>query len=215
MHGTLHPGPVLLLANHVSWLDIVAIQSIHPVRFVSKANVRRWPLIGRLAKSAGTLFIERHRPRDALRVVHEISDALYGGGVVVVFQKGTTGAGATVLPFHSNLVQAAIEAGAPVQPVVLRYSDRRSCFSPAAAYLGSTSLAASLLRIAGAEQLIAHVTLLAPIETPLHDRRTLAATVRQRIQAALDETDPSIRSATFDAASGWNASAAGIVARTL
>ena len=75
--------------------------------------------------SGGTLFIERERKRDALRVVHQIAAALRAGDIVAVFPEGTTGDGRDVLPFHANLLQAAIATGAPVQPVVLRYRDAR------------------------------------------------------------------------------------------
>ena len=109
--GALQPAPVLLLANHVSWLDILAIDAWRPVRFVSKADVRKWPLLGFMVACGGTLFIERERKRDALRVVHQVADALRAGASVAVFPEGTTGAGPLLLPFHANLLQAAISTG--------------------------------------------------------------------------------------------------------
>ncbi len=114
-------GPMLLVANHISWLDILVLHAARHCRFVSKADVKRWPLIGALATGAGTLYIERESRRDAMRVVHHMAASLRSGDIVAVFPEGTTSDGMTLLPFHANLVQAAISAQAPVQPVALQF----------------------------------------------------------------------------------------------
>lgn len=187
--GTPHVGPVLLVANHISWLDILAINAVQPVRFVSKADVRHWPFLGYLVACGGTLFIERERKRDALRVVHQIAQALEAGETVAVFPEGTTSDGRGVLPFHANLLQAAIATETPVQPVVLRYSDVRSSFSDAGSYVGETSLVASLWSAATADGLCAHVDV-QPAEGTRHlDRRALAGKLREAIAARLAGTD--------------------------
>ena len=130
--GTPRPGATLIVANHISWLDIAAIHAAAPhARFVSKADVLSWPLLGWLIRNAGTLFIERERKRDAVRVVHAVAEALKAGDTVAVFPEGTTSSGAELLPFHANLLQAAVATATPVQPVVLRFSDPHGPFSPA------------------------------------------------------------------------------------
>jgi 1-acyl-sn-glycerol-3-phosphate acyltransferase len=184
--GTPHAAPALVVCNHVSWLDILAIDAVHPVRFVSKADVRRWPLVGWLVAQAGTLFIERERKRDALRVVHQVADALEQGQTVAVFPEGTTSAGDCLLPFHANLLQAAIATGTPVQPVALRFADAAADPSPAAAYVGDTSLLGSLWAIVTADRLQARVEWLAA-EAAVHaDRRALAGHLHERIAQALN-----------------------------
>jgi 1-acyl-sn-glycerol-3-phosphate acyltransferase len=188
-HGAVHPGPVLLVANHISWLDILAINAVHPVRFVSKADVRHWPLLGWLVACGGTLFIERERKRDALRVVHQVAQALAAGEIVAVFPEGTTSDGRGVLPFHANLLQAAITTAAPVQPLALRYSDAGSARSQAAAYIGDTSLAGSLWTTACAQGLTAHVRLDAAQGPHELDRRALAAQLRETITRHLVDPD--------------------------
>lgn len=184
-HGRVADGPLLLVGNHVSWLDILAINAVRPVRFVSKADVRAWPLLGWMVGCAGTLFIERERKRDALRVVHQIAAALQQRQIVAVFPEGTTGDGHALLPFHANLLQAAIATGAPVQPVALRYADRAAPVSAAAAYVGDMSLAQSIWRIVNADGLRVDVALLAPLPSAAAERRALAETLRARIAAAL------------------------------
>ena len=185
LSGTPRAG-VLMVANHVSWLDITALHAVAPhIRFVSKSAIAHWPLVGTLARVGGTLFIERERKRDALRVVHEVAAALRTGDTVGVFPEGTTGPGATLLPFHANLLQAAITTGTPVQPVVLRYSQPHQAFSEAAQYVGDTTLLGSALRVAGAVGLVVHVEFLDAEATADIDRRGLAARLRERISARL------------------------------
>ena len=177
--GTPRLGASLLLANHVSWLDIAALHAAVPhARFVSKADVLRWPLLGWLIRGAGTLFIERERKRDALRVVHAVAEALQAGQTVAVFPEGTTGEGAELLPFHANLLQAAIATASPIQPAVLRFADPAHRFSPAVAYVGDTTLLQSLWRVATARGLVVHVDLLPSLGSAHADRRLLAESLR-------------------------------------
>jgi 1-acyl-sn-glycerol-3-phosphate acyltransferase len=185
-HGLPRPGATLLVANHVSWLDIAAIHAAVPhARFVSKADVLAWPLLGWLIRNAGTLFIERERKRDALRVVHTMAEALQRGETVAIFPEGTTGAGPELLPFHANLLQAAVATGTPVQPAVLRFFDAEHRFSPAAEFLGETTLLQSVWRIASARGLGVRVELLPPIATEHADRRALAEHLRELIAQTL------------------------------
>jgi 1-acyl-sn-glycerol-3-phosphate acyltransferase len=187
LRGSLQSAPVLLVSNHVSWLDILAVDAVRPARFVSKADVRRWPLLGFMVACGGTLFIERERKRDALRVVHQVAAALRDGATVAVFPEGTTGAGPALLPFHANLLQAAISTGTPVQPVALRYADAGAAFSAAPLYLDDTTLLQSVWQVVCAEALVAHLTVLPAIDTTSIERRRLAQTVRDDIQQALDD----------------------------
>jgi 1-acyl-sn-glycerol-3-phosphate acyltransferase len=180
------PGATLIVANHVSWLDIAAIHAAVPqARFVSKADVLQWPLLGWLIRGAGTLFIERERKRDAVRVVHAMAEALKAGDCVAVFPEGTTGPGPEPLPFHANLLQAAIATGTPVQAVVLRFSDAHGRHSRAVEFLGGTTLLQSLWRVVTARGLTVHVHVLPPMGTENADRRALAEHLRQTILAHL------------------------------
>jgi 1-acyl-sn-glycerol-3-phosphate acyltransferase len=187
--GTPRPGATLVVANHVSWLDILAINAVQPVRFVSKDDVRRWPLLGWLVACGGTLFIERERKRDALRVVHQVAQALSAGDTVALFPEGTTSDGKGLLTFHANLLQAAIATGTPVQPVALRFSDAGHAVSPAAAYVGDTSLVRSLWWVTAAQGLRANLRWL-PAQGSRHlDRRALAQRLREHIAQALGEAE--------------------------
>jgi 1-acyl-sn-glycerol-3-phosphate acyltransferase len=185
--GTPRPGATLLISNHVSWLDIMAIHAVAPhARFVSKADVKDWPVIGALVSGAGTLYIERERKRDALRVVHQMAEALRAGETVAVFPEGTTSDGRSLLPFHANLLQAAIAVEAPVQPVLLRFADAQHAVSPAAEYVGDTTLLQSLWRIASARGLAVYVDFGLPEGTSHADRRALAEKLRADLLGRLD-----------------------------
>ena len=180
------PAGVLLVCNHVSWLDIACVHAALPqARFVSKADVRRWPLLVWMVAAAGTLFIERESKRDALRVVHHCAEALRRGDTVALFPEGTTGPGPELLPFHANLLQAAVSVDAPLQPLALRYHSAEERFAAAAQFVGDTTLVQSMWRIAAARGLQAELKLLPAIDTQAMERRALAALVRERIQAAL------------------------------
>jgi 1-acyl-sn-glycerol-3-phosphate acyltransferase len=184
--GAAHPGAVLMVSNHVSWLDIPALHASAPqARFVSKSNIAGWPLLGRLARAGGTLFIERERKRDALRVVHEVADALRQADAVAVFPEGTTGAGYGVLPFHANLLQAAIATATVVQPIAIRYSEPGHPVSVAAQYTGGTTLVESLMKVCRARGLVVDVRFLAAEPVGESDRRVLAEQLRERIAAEL------------------------------
>ncbi|HUR88142.1 MAG TPA: lysophospholipid acyltransferase family protein [Ramlibacter sp.] len=183
-------GPMLLVANHISWLDILVMHAARHCRFVSKAQVRHWPLIGTLATGGGTLYIERESRRDAMRVVHRMADALRDGDILAVFPEGTTTDGLTLLPFHANLVQAAISAGAPVQPVALSFLDqasRRTSF--AASYVGDETLVGSLWRTLSAPPVTAVVVFGEPQAAQGRDRRAWAADLREAV-ASLREMPP-------------------------
>jgi 1-acyl-sn-glycerol-3-phosphate acyltransferase len=177
-------GPLLLVANHISWLDIVVLHASCFCRFVSKSDVERWPLIGTLASGGETLYVERRSRRDALRVVRQMAEALLDGDVLAIFPEGTTGDGSSVLPFHANLLQAAISADAPVQPVALQFVEGGSEeLSRAVSYLGDESLVGSIWRTLCARQLHARVTFGTPQRADGRDRRAWAADLRDEINA--------------------------------
>ncbi|MEK8031908.1 lysophospholipid acyltransferase family protein [Ideonella sp. DXS29W] len=186
--GKPRPGAALVVANHISWLDIAVIHAACPhARFVSKADVLRWPLLGWLIRSVGTLFIERERKRDAVRVVHEVATALSRGETVAVFPEGTTGPGDAVLPFHANLLQAAIASEVPVQAVALRYHEPGLRFAVSAQYINEMTLVQSMWRVVCARGLAVRVRFLLSEGSTHADRRALAAHLRDEIQQALSD----------------------------
>ncbi len=179
-------GPVLVVSNHVSWLDILVINAARPCRFVSKADVKSWPLLGRLVEEAGTLFIEREKRRDAVRVVHHLAESLRAGDVLAVFPEGTTGDGRSVLPFHANLLQAALSAHAPVLPVALRYVHAKDGgLHDAPTYVGDTTLVASIWRTLCARDLVARLDFGLPQLAEGRDRRAWAEALREDIRQRL------------------------------
>jgi len=176
-------GPLLLVSNHISWLDILVMHAARHCRFVSKSDVKHWPLIGTLSTGGGTLYIEREKRRDAMRVVHHMAESLKAGDIVAVFPEGTTGDGETLLPFHGNLIQAAISANAPVQPVGLRFADRatgRNSEGPL--YLGDDSLLKSLWRTLAGRPFVAHVRFGTPQDGGGRDRRQWAHDLREAVE---------------------------------
>ncbi len=175
-------GPVLLVANHVSWLDILVIHASRHCRFVAKSEVRHWPLVGALATGGGTLYVERASRRDAMRVVHHMAESLQAGDIVAIFPEGTTSDGAGLLPFHANLIQAAISAPAPVQPVALRFAERGSGrLSRAAAFIGDDHLVGSVWAALSGEPILATVRYGTPQHAQGRDRRAWAADLQAEV----------------------------------
>jgi 1-acyl-sn-glycerol-3-phosphate acyltransferase len=168
------PRAGFLVANHVSWLDIFALNAVAPAAFVSKDDVRSWPLIGWLSIHNETLFLERGSRSAAMRAKQRIAAKLRQGACVAVFPEGTTTEGEQVLPFHSALFESAIEAGTAVCPVALAYSARDGSPSSAAAYAGDTTMWQSLRAVLAAGSLTVHVAFLPAVDAVGADRRMLA-----------------------------------------
>lgn len=175
-------GPALLVCNHISWLDIVVIHATRHCRFVSKSELREWPLIGTLATGAGTLYIERENRKDALRMVKEMAGALKDGDVLAVFPEGTTGDGFDMLPFHANLIQSAIDGDAPIQPLALQYLDARSGeISMAARFVGDDTLVGSIWSTLNSTGLKAIVNFGEIEVAASRDRRGWSQDLRQKV----------------------------------
>ncbi|MBL79045.1 MAG: 1-acyl-sn-glycerol-3-phosphate acyltransferase [Nitrosomonadaceae bacterium] len=172
--------PIMLVANHISWLDIYALMTICPSRFVAKAEIRNWPLLGWLSKNVGTLFIERTRNSDIVRINQDISHALTSGDLVAIFPEGTTSDGTTVKKFHASLLQSAVKTKASICPVAIRYHDTSGKISKAAAYVG-VSLLESLKTILKQPWIEVELIFSDPIKTNEHNRQELARTSQKVI----------------------------------
>lgn len=179
----------LIVTNHISWLDIFVLNSVVPMRFVAKSEVRRWPVIGWLCARAGTLFIARGKARDAARINRHMTELLQQGECLAVFPEGTTTDGSHVAHFHASLLQPAIAAGAPVHPVAIRYQDDLGWRSSAAAYYDDISFGTSMWRILRTPELHVRLIATAPMESADSERRTLARNAHRHIVTALDAAD--------------------------
>ncbi|HJV88132.1 MAG TPA: lysophospholipid acyltransferase family protein [Noviherbaspirillum sp.] len=188
----------LIVANHISWLDIFVINAFHPCRFVAKSDIRDWPLIGWLCEQVGTIFIARGKLREVRRIYQGLVTSLHAGEHVAFFPEGTTAPQGTLLPFHANLFEAAIEAKVPVQPYALRYLGKDGQFHPAADFVGEMTFMQSMLTVLKAGGMTVQLSLLPTIDTGMHShRRELADAARRAIALALgpdekvvDQIDP-------------------------
>ncbi|MFD5752939.1 lysophospholipid acyltransferase family protein [Streptomyces sp. NPDC127033] len=173
---------VLVVANHISWLDIPLLAVVFPGRMLAKSEIRRWPVLGALAARGGTLFVERERLRALPDAVRTLSAALRAGSRVIAFPEACTWCGREQGRFTSAVFQAAVDAGAEVRPVRITYRAPDGSSSGAPAFVGDDTLPASLWRVVAAGGLTAELTLLPPIPAgPRTDRRALARTARHAI----------------------------------
>jgi 1-acyl-sn-glycerol-3-phosphate acyltransferase len=138
MHNTM------VIANHISWADIHALTSLLPLRFIAKYEISTWPVFGYLATKANALYIDRAKRRDAAKTVAMTRQSLLSGDNICLFPEGTTTDGTLIKPFKSSLMQAAIEAKATLQPVVIRYPLKDGGVNTELAYAGDTTLPESM-----------------------------------------------------------------------
>ena len=178
------PGGALLVCNHVSWLDIYLIHAARRVHFVSKSEVRAWPVAGWLAHKTGTLFLERGRRADTARVNAEMRTLMQSGAWVAVFPEGTTSDGRGLRRFLPSLLQPAVELNCPIVPAALRYRTLGNAYSSAPAYIDNLSLWQSLRQIVSEPGIVAELHFGEPIRPNGH-RRELAAQAEQAVARLL------------------------------
>lgn len=180
----------IFVANHISWLDVWLIDSQRACRFVSKSEVRDWPVMGWLAAKAGTLFIQRARRHHTAALNQQITRALSQGSCVAMFPEGTTSDGRQVRRFFTSLLQPAADAGAPLVPVAIRYVRNNGETDLTPAFIDDMTMVESLRRILRARETIAELTFLPAIDTRGKSRRDIAHAAQEAIAAALNLPSP-------------------------
>ncbi|MCI2423264.1 1-acyl-sn-glycerol-3-phosphate acyltransferase [Saccharopolyspora sp. K220] len=186
IEGRMPPGGALVVSNHVSWLDIVALQVLRPMRMLAKVEVRSWPLLGPLAGRVGTVYIDRDRLSALPDAVRTIADELRAGAVIGAFPEGTTWCGRASGRFRPAVFQAAIDAGARMQPVALRFRTAAGEPTTAAAFLGDATLVDSVLAVARMRGLAVELVVLPELIGT--DRRELARRAQHAVQTSTGST---------------------------
>ncbi|WP_196073099.1 lysophospholipid acyltransferase family protein [Nakamurella alba] len=184
--GAPRSGPSLVVGNHLSFLDILALSAGAPMLMVAKSEVAGWPVIGWAARSSGSIFLRRDSLHDLPRTVDDITAALRSGHRVQVFPEGTTRCGTALDPFRRAAFQAAIDAAVVVSPVTVRYRDASGA-STAAAFVGDESLLRCLRRVVASRELVAEIHWLVPVPAIAGtgrravDRRTVTTLVESAV----------------------------------
>lgn len=191
----------MIVSNHISWLDIFVINTLHPCTFIAKAEVKRWPVLGWLAHRAGTLFLHRESRRDLHQVLRVVVAHLRSGERVAYFPEGTSAPHGAMMPFHSALFEAAREAQVMIQPYALRYTDLSDAPHRGAEYVGDTSFAESLARILAGAPIVARLERLAPIPAAGMERRALARQAEAAVAAALNRPRGPVQDCRVDTVS--------------
>ena len=188
--GELPRQPMLWVSNHVSWTDIPLLGMLAPLSFLSKAEVRTWPVAGWLALKAGTLFIRRGSG-DSKLIQKQMGNHLQQNNALVIFPEGTTTDGTGLRTFHGRLMSSAIDSGVLLQPVAIHYS-RNGEPDPIAPFIGDDDLLSHLRRLFANEQGDVHIQLLTPIATVGKERAALAYEAQQAVQVALFGEPPAV-----------------------
>jgi len=178
--------PVLFVANHTSWIDIIMLYSQRATCFVAKAEIARWPMVGWMAASASTIFHRRGSNHSLSAVMQVMVARLRGGRSVAVFPEGGTGYNGVLKVFHARIFQAALDAEVPVQPVALYFSrDGRRVID--AGFREGENFLQNIVRLLGGAPMDAKVHFLTPVPATPDARRRMAELSRERIAAALDD----------------------------
>ncbi|SEO81676.1 lysophospholipid acyltransferase family protein [Aquisalimonas asiatica] len=181
--------PALFVSNHLSWLDILVISTQWPVSFLSKSEVRAWPGIGAVATALGTLYIERGARNASGQANAVMAQRLSEGYRVIFFPEGTTSGGSELLPFRPRLYQAALDAGAPVQPLALCYLNRDGALSDAAPFVNNDPLLRHVIRLAGEPRTDCRINVCSAIDVEGRRRSELSALSRAAMANALGLQD--------------------------
>ena len=176
----------LWVSNHVSWMDIPVVGTVSPAFFLSKAEIGEWPVFGKLAHAAGTVFIERGSG-DAGSVAAQIASFLAKGFSVIFFPEATTTDGKKIKRIHGTLLQAAIEADVPVRPIVIAYVNKDGTLSEALPYYGKLTMKDSMKKVLDSKDVTAYVLPLAPIDPAGCSKSELTNVLQSRMQAGLAE----------------------------
>lgn len=183
VEGAPAKSPVLFVSNHISWYDIPVLQSAIPTGFVSKAEIRNWPVIGWMAYRGNTLFVQRGKRESFLYVLQYMKRRLNGQNLLV-FPEGTTSSGDTVLNFKTRFYDPAIESHVPIQPIALYYnSPWRSCEE--LAFINHEPFVAHMLRLIGEPYIDAHLRFCTPVQTVGRDRHELGEVTQDEVEKAL------------------------------
>lgn len=178
--------PRLLVANHISWLDPLVIQTLKHSIFVAKQEVSQWPVVGPIAKGCDVVFVNRGSPRSARKMVQSMKAALQKNMCVAGFPEGTSTEGHTVGFFHSNLFEVAVANTCEVIALSLRYKDPSTqAMRLEPAFVGDIGFLQSLHRVICAAPIVVQVVVSEPIRTDGHTRRSLAQLAQSKVEAQL------------------------------
>jgi 1-acyl-sn-glycerol-3-phosphate acyltransferase len=194
-------GPILVVANHISWLDVCAVGTVSAAPFVAKAEMLGWPIVPSIPNLFEALFLVRTSLRDTARVKGEVAAKLREGKAVTIFPESTTSDGAALGRFYPALFQAAVESEAWVQPVAIRYRDADGVVTDAPAFLGDMTIIDSLRRILAEKAIVVELIFCEAIRATRYSRRELAGASHAAIAAALGFDCPRLKEGIAD--QGW------------
>jgi 1-acyl-sn-glycerol-3-phosphate acyltransferase len=187
--GEFRPGAQLVVANHISWIDVHVLHSLYPVGFVAKAEIGEWPVMGWVARAGGTVFHQRGSHNSSRGATTAMADRLREGGAVAIFPEGGILPGEGVKHFHARLFAAAIDADAPVQPVTIRYLRGGERYDDIT-FLPGENMAANFFRLLMQKNCIADVHVLPPIKPEGKQRRQLAGEAESAVRGAFESELP-------------------------
>lgn len=180
VHGEIPREPALWVSNHISWLDVAVLGSGARVFFLAKAEIEKWPLLGKLAKGGGTLFIKRGSG-DSVKIREQMTEFLKQDSPVLFFPEATTSDGTRIKKVHGRLLGAAIEARRPVQVCLICYVNQQGELDTVAPFIGDTTFAKHVQNVLEMPNVIAHLMALPAIDSTGHSVESLTEEVQSKM----------------------------------
>lgn len=180
VHGEIPREPALWVSNHISWLDVAVLGSGARVFFLAKAEIEKWPLLGKLAKGGGTLFIKRGSG-DSVKIREQMTEFLKQDSPVLFFPEATTSDGTRIKKVHGRLLGAAIEAQRPVQVCLICYVNQQGELDTVAPFIGDTTFAKHVQNVLEMPNVIAHLMALPAIDSTGHSVKSLTEEVQSKM----------------------------------
>jgi 1-acyl-sn-glycerol-3-phosphate acyltransferase len=191
------PNGGLLTCNHLSYLDIVVLSGIHRQVFLSKAEVKSWPIIGWLTRCAGTLFVRRDRKADVADLQSQIHDVVAQGIPLTIFPEGTSSDGSTVLPFRSSFLEPAAQNNWPVTPAWIGYRLDEGSVADEVCYWRDMTFAPHFFKLLSKKKIYVTVVFGEPIESGLSRKQMAAVLHREVMKLAAQSPERPVAIPTF------------------
>jgi len=172
--GEIKTGNYLIISNHSSWLDIIILGSTFKTTFLSKIEVSRWPIIGKITTAVDMLFINRGAKNAATLAVDGISEFIENNRNVTIFPEGTSSGGKGLLKFKPRLFASCINANCPVQCVIIKYPYKNKNIHPSVPFVRGNSLFLNILKVLFRNDIVAEITISELVNTKDKDRKSVA-----------------------------------------
>jgi 1-acyl-sn-glycerol-3-phosphate acyltransferase len=196
VHGKKFEAPKMIVSNHVSWIDILVLSYLYPGHFIAKSEIQKWPIMGAMITSIGTLFVKRGVRSELKKLSHQISQIIINKSSIIFFPEGKTGNGKQINKIYAGLFESAINAQIDLQPILIIYEDSSGYPSNTVLYIDDITLFSSIMDVFGEKKIKAHIFALEKITTEGRTRKEIASKLETilstKLKQEIDENNTAV-----------------------